>query len=49
MERIRWHLLKFKAPFNPEVFAQTEARQSRNQVARLQHADALGFILVPAR
>ena len=48
--RIRWHRLKFREPFNPEVFAQAEARQSRKKVARLQHAAAaLGFTLVPAQ
>jgi len=25
LARILWHLLKFKQPFNPEVFAQAEA------------------------
>ena len=50
LARIRWHLLKFRVPFNPEVFAQAEARQKRKQLARLQHsAAALGFTFVPAQ
>jgi hypothetical protein len=50
LARIRWHLLKFREPFNPEVFAQAEARQKWKQLARLQHsAAALGFTLVPAQ
>ncbi len=48
--RIWWHLLKFREPFNPEVFAQAEARQKRKQLARLQHsAAAFGLTLVPAQ
>ena len=50
LARILWHLLKFKVPFNPEVFAQAEARQKRKKLARLQHsAAALGLTLVPAQ
>jgi hypothetical protein len=50
LTRIRWHRLKFREPFNPEVFAQAEARQKRKQLARLQHsAAALGLTLVPAQ
>ncbi len=50
LARILWHLLKFKEPFNPEVFAQAEARQQRKKLARLQHsAAALGLTLVPAQ
>ena len=48
--RIRWHRLKFRERFNPEVFAQAEARQKRKQLARLQHsAAALGLTLVLAQ
>jgi transposase len=50
LARILWHLLKFKEPFNPEVFAQAEARQKRKKLARLQNsAAALGLTLVPAQ
>ena len=45
---IRWHWLRFRDSFNPEVFAQAEARQKRKKLARLQHsAAALGLTLVP--
>jgi hypothetical protein len=47
LARIRCHLLKFREPSNPEVFAHAEARQKRKKLARLQHsAAALGFALV---
>ena len=50
LARNLWHRLKFKEPFNPEVFAQAEARQKRKQLAHLQHsAAALGLTLVPAQ
>jgi hypothetical protein len=52
LARIRWHRLKFREPFNPEVFAQAEARQKRKKLARLQHSAAalgLGLTLVPAQ
>jgi hypothetical protein len=50
LARIRWHLSMLREPFNPEVFAQAEARQKRKKLARLQHsAAALGLTLVPAQ
>ena len=50
LARILWHRLKFREPFNREVFAQAEARQKRKQLARLQHsAGAIGLNLVPAQ
>jgi hypothetical protein len=50
LARIRWHRLKFREPFNLEVFAQAEPRQNRKKLARLQHsAAALGLTLVPAQ
>jgi hypothetical protein len=50
LARIRWHRLKFMEPFNPEVFAQAEARPKRKKLARLQHSSAaLGFTLVQAQ
>jgi hypothetical protein len=48
LARILWHLLKFKEPFNPEVFAQAEAKMKRKQLARLQNLAAnLNYQLVP--
>ena len=50
LARIRWHPLKFREPFNPEVFVQAEGRQKRKQLARLQNsAAALGLTLVPVK
>lgn len=47
---IRWRLLKFREPFNPEVFAPAEVRRKRKQLARRQHsATALGFTRVQAQ
>jgi transposase len=48
LARILWHLLKFREPFNPEVFAQEEAKMKRRQLARLQNlAQSLHHSLVP--
>lgn len=48
LARILWHLLKFKQPFNPEVFAQAEGKMKRKKLARLQTlATALNYSLVP--
>ena len=48
LARILWHLLKFKQPFNPEVFAKEEAKMKRKKLARLQTlADSLNYRLVP--
>ena len=45
---IIWHLLKFKEPFNPEVFAKEEAKMKRHKLARLQNlAASLNYQLVP--
>jgi hypothetical protein len=33
---VLWHLLKFKQPFNPEVFAKEEAKMKRKKPARLE-------------
>jgi hypothetical protein len=50
LARIRWHQLKFREPFSPEVFAQAEAGQKRKKFDRVQHsAAALGFTLVQAQ
>ena len=46
--RILWHLLRFKEPFYPEVFAQEAAKLKRKQLHRLQAlATTLNFRLVP--
>ena len=48
LARVLWHLLKFKEPFNPEVFAKEEAKMKRKKLARLQNlATALNYHLVP--
>jgi len=48
LARILWHLLKYKQPFNPEVFAKEEAKMKRKKLARLQHiAASLNYTLVP--
>lgn len=48
LARILWHLLKFKQPFNPEVFAREEAKMKRKKLARLQNlAASLNYQLVP--
>ena len=48
LARILWHLLKFKEPFNPEVFAQAEEKMKRRKLARLQNlAATLNYSLVP--
>lgn len=48
LARILWHLLKYKEPFNPQVFAQAEAKLQRKKLARLQNlAASLNYQLVP--
>ncbi len=48
LARVLWHLLKFKEPFNPEVFAKEEAKMKRKQVQRLHNlAATLNYSLVP--
>ncbi len=48
LARILWHLLKFKQPFNPEVFAAAEGKMKRQKLARLQTlATTLNYRLVP--
>ena len=48
LARILWHLLKFKQPFNPEVFAKEEEKMKRRKLARLQNmAASLNYQLVP--
>lgn len=46
--RLLWHLLKYKEPFNPEVFAQEEAKMKRKKLARLHSlAATLNYQFVP--
>jgi len=48
LARILWHLLTYKQPFTPEVFAQAEAKMKRQQLARLQNlAASLNYQLLP--
>ena len=48
MARNLWHLLKFKQPFNPEVFAKEEAKMKRKKLQRLHNmAESLNYRLVP--
>lgn len=48
LARVLWHLLKFKQPFNPEVFAREEARMKRKKLQRLHNMAAdLNYQLVP--
>lgn len=48
LARILWHLLKFKQPFNPEVFAKEEQKMKRKKLQRLQNmAASLNYSLVP--
>ena len=48
LARILWHLLKFRQPFDPEVFAKEEEKMKRKKLARLHTiADSLNYRLVP--
>jgi transposase len=48
LARILWHLLKFKQPFNPQVFAKEEEKMKRRKLQRLQTlAASLNYQLVP--
>jgi hypothetical protein len=48
LARILWHLLKYQQPFNPEVFAQAEAKMKRKKLQRLQNmAASLNYQLIP--
>jgi transposase len=50
LARILWHLLKFKVPFNPEIFRKEEEKMRRKKLARLQNsAAALGYRLVESQ
>ena len=48
LARILWHLLKYKQPFNPAVFAREEEKLQRKKLARLEAmATTLNYRLVP--
>jgi transposase len=48
LARILWHLLKYKEPFNPEVFAKEEGKMKRKKLTRLQNmAASLNYQLIP--
>ena len=48
LARILWHLLKYKEPFNPEIFAKEEAKMKRQKLAHLQNlAATLNYQLTP--
>jgi len=47
LARILWHLLKYRQPFNPDVFRKEEEKLRRKKLARLQNtATALGYRLI---
>ena len=47
LARVLWHLLKFKQPYNPDVFAKEEEKMKRKKLARLQNmAASLNYTLV---
>ena len=48
LARVLWHLLKYKQPFNPEVFAKEEAKMRRKKLQRLEvMATSLNYRIVP--
>ena len=48
LARVLWHLLKYKEPFNPEVYAKEEAKLKRKKLQRLENmATSLNCRLVP--
>ena len=48
LARVLWHQLKYKQPFNPEVFAQEEAKMKRKKLQRLENmATSLHYRIVP--
>jgi transposase len=48
LARVLWHLLKYKEPFNPEVFAREEEKMKRKKLARLHNmAASLNYQLIP--
>ena len=50
LARILWHLLKFRVPFNPDIFRKEEEKMRRKKLARLQNtAAALGYRLIASQ
>lgn len=48
LARVLWHLLKYKQPFNPAVFAKEEEKMKRKKLQRLQNmAASLNYQLIP--
>ena len=48
LARVLWHLLKYKQPFNPEVFAKEEAKLQRKKLQRLHTmAESLNYRIIP--
>lgn len=48
LARVLWHLLKYKEPFNPEVFKKEEEKMKRKKLARLENmATSLNYRIVP--
>jgi transposase len=48
LARILWHLLKYREPFNPEIFKNEEEKMKRKKLAGLQNlAASLNYQLVP--
>ena len=48
LARVLWHLLKYKEPFNPEVYAKEEAKMKRKKLQRLENmAASLNYRIVP--
>jgi len=50
LARILWHLLKFRVPFNPDIFRKEEEKMRRKKLAPLQNtAAALGYRLIASQ
>jgi transposase len=48
LARVLWHMLKYKEPFKPEVFAKEAEKMKRKKLARLQNlAASLNYQLIP--
>ena len=48
LARVLWHLLKYKQPFDWNVFAKEEEKMKRKKLARLQNlAASMNFQLTP--
>ncbi len=46
--RVLWQLLKYKEPFNPEVYAREEEKMKRKKLQRLETmATSLNYLIVP--